>query len=334
MNGLKKVIEVNGGVDALSPELATKLRRADLKGASALLVAPHLPFRRRFGNASVVLPMEVRSAITETATALLLPCGFSIQTISNVINLSVFASTLNLALYCRSSGSLVFDPYAITEEWQWCQYQLICSPSILQSGVPTSKYNYRNYSHFMSLKVLDVDLDWQVSIELVLRTCAILYTKEMVFCRDWPRNLSGYSVPLSFILGHVEAICRCYGKKSFAARHINGADSRIDPLSNIQNNVFGTLMKPMLIWICLFANAVSLKANQSEDRLGSDQYDCSIYQNCIVNVVGLAVEDIDTLSEDDLVLCRLLDLRLIVGQEWDDRLGLKVLLGGTPNQER
>jgi hypothetical protein len=170
----------------------------------------------------------------------------------------------------------------------------------------------------MSLRVPDVDLGWEVSIELVLRTCAILYTREMVFCRYWPRNLSGYSVPLSFIIRHVEAICRCHGRKSRAARHIDGADSRINSVSNSQNNEFGTLMKPVLILICLFANAVSLKANQSEDHPGSDQYDRSIYQDCIVDVIGLAVEDIDTSSEDDLVLCRLLELRHIIYPEWDD----------------
>jgi hypothetical protein len=322
---------VNGGVDALSPELATKLRRADLKGASALLVAPHLPFRRRFGNASVVLPLEVRSAITKAATALLLPCGFSMQTISNIASLSIFARTLTLALYCRPSGSVVFDPYAVTEEWQWCQYQLLCSPCVLRSGVQVKRCNCGDCSYCMSLKLSDVSLSWEVYIELLLRACAILYANEMVFCRDWPRNLSGYSVSLNFILGHIEAICRCHDRSSLTAPHIGEDGSWIDPLSNSQNNDCGAFTKPVLIWICLFANAVSLKANQNENHLGSDHYNRSVFQDCIVDVVELAVEDIDTLSEEDLILCRLLDLRHIIGPEWDDRLGLKHLLDGTPH---
>jgi hypothetical protein len=331
MNGLKTMTEMNGGVDALSPELSTKLRRADLKGASALLVAPHLSFRKAFENASDILPLEARSAITKTTRVLLLPCGVSTQTIDNITSLSIFARALTLGQYCRPPRSIVFDPYAVTEEWQWCQYQLICSPNVLHSSILATRCSCHDSSHCMSLRAPDRGLSWNSSIELVLRVCAILYTKEMVFCRDWPRNLSGYSVPLNFILRHVEAICRDRGRKIAATRHIDEDDSRIDPPSKSPNTEYDTLMKPVLIWICLFANAVSLIANRNEDHLGSDRYDCSIYRVCIVDVVGLAAEDIDALSEDDLMLCHLLDLRHITGQEWDDRFGLKDLLGGTSN---
>lgn len=309
MDGLKKLVELNGGFDALSAELSTKLRRADLKGASALLVVPYLPFQKRFGNASDVLPAETQTAVTETTRLVLSPCGISTQTINNIISLSIFARALMLAQNSQSTRSIVFDPYAVTEEWQWCQYQFICSPKSLRS---------RNRHDSNPRSCLGVS-----SVELALRACAVLYTKEMVFCRDWPRNLSGYSVPLNFILKHVEAICRCSGTKSLADH-----DSSLI-LSTNPNSEYGTLAKPVLIWICLFASALSCIANHNEDRHGLNQYDCSMYRACLIDVVGLATKHIDTLSDEDLLLCRILDLRHIIGQEWDDRLGLKRLLDVT-----
>lgn len=85
-------------------------------------------------------------------------------------------------------------------------------------------------------------------------------------------------------------------------------------------------MKPVLVWVCLMGNLMSLIGDKNECRFGSERYDRSAYRECLTEVVGLSINTADGLSDTDMTLCRLLDIKQIQGPKWDDRSALRRIL--------
>ena len=190
-------------------------------------------------------------------------------------------------------------------------------------------------------------------LEPALRIAAILYLKELI--PDFPRNVGGYAILLALLAHHTRAATARYA----AARRRDADvvdDSRLGSSRGRKQSQDGLsteeqgrgdgergstedwrAMRPALLWISVVGSLASVLADANECRYGASQYDRSVYAACVATVVGgpvVAVEsprtvvDEVTITDEDLVLCRLISLRDVRGDRWDDREALKRILIG------
>ena len=177
-------------------------------------------------------------------------------------------------------------------------------------------------------------------LEPALRIAGLLFLKELL--PEWPRNVGGYGILLDLLTTHLRGILSSdryttstslfdapdqqqqqysYGQagkgKAPLPPHRRGSASR--PRDS---------PRPVMLWLCVVGNLMSLIADKNENRVDeSTRYDRSIFRECLVAVAGVASHgDVDRLLEEDFLLFRLLDIRTIQGDEWDDRAALKALL--------
>ncbi|KAK3896839.1 hypothetical protein C8A05DRAFT_39610, partial [Staphylotrichum tortipilum] len=119
MRGLKKVLDINGGLVGLPQWLLASMHKADIQGASTLAIPPFLPFTRHHGSIAASLPTNLRSRTRSTLSALLTPLGINPEVTAALSSLALLASAVRLARAPENAGGGVrFDPDAFTEEWQ------------------------------------------------------------------------------------------------------------------------------------------------------------------------------------------------------------------------
>ncbi|KAH8895017.1 hypothetical protein GQ53DRAFT_839388 [Thozetella sp. PMI_491] len=200
-------------------------------------------------------------------------------------------------------------------------------------------------------------------LEPALRIAGLLYLKELL--PDWPRNVGGYAVLLDLLATHLRGIMGTISGLDRAGAGMEGSLvsqglgmdepelANLDPAlfeasgmrrgssgrasSNSTSTVKGKgrrmsglrlqELRPAVLWLCAFGNLVSLIADKNESRSSPDEcYQRTIFRECLVEVAGVAsVEDVDCLTEDDMVFFGLFDLRNLQGDEWDDRSALRAL---------
>ncbi|EOO04405.1 hypothetical protein UCRPA7_82 [Phaeoacremonium minimum UCRPA7] len=338
----KKMIEMNGGLEGVRPALLSKIRKTDIKGAATLGSSPYFPFSRLYKNASDTLPEATRQEIVNDVTAVLSPSNISPPVLTSVSNL---AKLVNAYAYAKTSRLVTFDPNEFTEEYQAVQHALVCEPGPLRSGArpgtPEADVDPIDPSW---LKTEDFIKNHQAAIAPVipaehgntldplLRICSLLYLKELL--PDFPRNLGGYSILLSLLTHQLRQLIDENRVKTAVNYHHLTSDDVLDPrlldwtAENDDEDWDGKIvaMKPALVWVCLIGNLSSLIGDKNECRFGADHYDRSAYRECLAEVVGLSVDTVDDLTDSDLNLCQLLDIRWIQDGKWDDKSALKRIL--------
>lgn len=198
------------------------IRRADLKGATALALSPYLPFTRRYGSISTALPPEVRSRASHTVSALLVPLRISREVVDALCSLSLFASAIRVA--GNSPGTITFDPHSFTDEWLAITHTLLTRPGPLRdapSGLDEDPFWSTVYdgagddagsqvqSHIAPHRLrpsvaIAPPPSGPGGVEPALRIAALLFLKDLL--PDWPRNLGGYDVLLSLLRYHLREI--------------------------------------------------------------------------------------------------------------------------------
>ncbi|KAK4240004.1 hypothetical protein C8A03DRAFT_31935 [Achaetomium macrosporum] len=233
MSGLRKVLDLNGGMTGLPPWLLAEIHTADLKGAAALASSPFLPFVRSYEPNPIpdVVPLHMRERTSESLRALLNQLHIDPEVIASLLSLSVFASAVRLAH--QYAGTVAFEPHPFTEEWQAIMHALLSQPGPLRakesdSGAgssfsaqvsstshtdgpasPVRRY-MRNHRLLSSIPVISsTPLGPGGHFEPALRIAALLFLKELL--PDSPRNLGGYGVLLSLFRQHLAEIIRCFG---------------------------------------------------------------------------------------------------------------------------
>ncbi|KAK3368181.1 hypothetical protein B0H63DRAFT_528556 [Podospora didyma] len=374
MRGLQKVLDVNGGLGGLQPALLAKMHKADLKGSAALASSPYLPFSRNYGSIfPSILSADVRDHTLGSLTAILDPLHVHSTVTEALSSLSLLSSSIRLAR--QSSGTVVFDPHAFTEEYLAIMHALLTQPAPLRnahayssnpysnppdatdssggSGTTTRTENYMaNHRLKPSIPVTPAEYGPAGPIEPALRIAGLLFLKELL--PDWPRNLGGYAVLLSLLRDHITEFRRIYVTSVWqgqgnSQRGSRGRRSReeidpnlLDPLLRAEENNRSNRgsytedalksMKPLITWLCLVGNLVSLVADENECRNHlDDQYPRAVYRDCLRDLTGLCgggYDDIQEWTGDDHtgVMLRLFDLRIIRGDGWDDADALKGLL--------
>lgn len=187
-------------------------------------------------------------------------------------------------------------------------------------------------------------------LEPALRIAGLLFLKELL--PDWPRNLGGYAVLLSLLRDHLlEILRRCREdippkKNRLEVRSQPGASgttstkqppARIsssqrqplirstpppqptfnpNPNRNPYTNSNPQNLKPILLFLSLIGDTVSRLGNTNESRQVADEYyPREIFRECLWGICGLVDRaSIDTLGDEDLVILRLFDLRMIMSE--------------------
>ena len=269
-------------------------------------------------------------------------CGISSSVTTSVSDLS---KLVRAYAYAKTSRVITFNPNAFTEEYQAVQYGLVCEPRPLRSGarpgtpeaeadpIDTSWLKTEDYikNHHATLAPV-VPARHDNVLEPLLRICCLLYLKELL--PDFPRNLGGYGILLSLLTHHLRQIIDEHRLKTIGRRFVPTTEELLDPrLLDLVNQEGDDnweeklrAMKPVLMWVCLIGNLTSLIGDKNECRFGTDRYDRSPFNECLAEVVGLSIETVDDLTEDDLALCRLLAIKWVQGEKWDDRSALKRIL--------
>lgn len=287
-----------------------------------------------------MVPNESRASIKDALNMALLPAGVSQVTVDCVADLVLFIHAISLASTANPPWSITFDPHGFTEEWLWVVYQLLCYPgplrdesacggSIGERPIDCSALKTENYTmnHRVALTGPIIPAAHSNILEPAMRLASLLYMKE--FIPDFPRNLGGYSILLTLLTYHLKQVlaeCRANRTRHRAASSFLDSRLREHDTTHAVDSGIVAAMRPALVWICLLGNLVSMMADGNECRVGEDRYDRTIYRICVAEVVGVTPEDADALSEHDLSVCRMLDLKKIQGQTWDDRTAVKRLL--------
>ncbi|KAK4039214.1 hypothetical protein C8A01DRAFT_47292 [Parachaetomium inaequale] len=231
MCGLRKVVDLNGGLAGLPPWLLAEIYKADLRGATALVSNAYLPFTRQYSPVSGVVPPEVREQISSSISALLNPLHIHPEVIDSLVSLATLTSAIRLAR--QSPGTVAFDPHPFTEEWQALNYALLTRPGPLREtqsdpdstnpysteasdpmGSPAETY-MSNHRLLPSIPITPSQGEGGGgSLEPALRIAALLHLKELL--PDWPRNLGGYAVLLSLLRHHLIELIHThrYGRTS------------------------------------------------------------------------------------------------------------------------
>ncbi|KAK0645883.1 hypothetical protein B0T16DRAFT_148495 [Cercophora newfieldiana] len=340
--GLRQILDLRDNVDLSHPVTGSQLHKADLKGAMALAINPLLPFTKTFPLASVILPSTIRSYITSSLSSLLSPLvPHSSPVINTITSLCLFVACVRLAY--QSGGAVWYDPHAFTDEWLSITYDLLAKPSPLrESTVGENPYVggrtgdtpiIRTADHYMANQRLRKDAhiipapgthDW----EAALRIAGLLYLKELI--PDLPQNLGGYAVLLVLLRHHLEAIIQDMALDvdvNIDPALVTGdADSEISAVCRVDARA---QRKAVLVFLCVVGNTVSLIANENEGRYEKgDVYERGVYQRGLRLALGVDGEggNPPARNEGDLLLLKVLDMRNIKEEKWDDRVAVEELL--------
>jgi len=356
MGGLRNILDIRDPIDLSHPMTSSTIHRyvfttiydiydskplprAGLRGAAALAITPLIPFNKTYPLVSLILPSTIRSYITSSISYLLGPLLplFSL-TPASLTSLSLLASAVRLA--SQSAGAVSYDAYALTDEWLSVTYDLLAKPAPLReievgenpfvggrtndmSGMSTAETYMANHRLYENAHI--VPAAGTHDLEAALRIAGLLYLKELL--PDWPRNIGGYAVLLTLLQYHLESIMRegLTDPALHAQKDRESAVSRVDSSSQ---------RKATLIFLCLMGNTACLFGNENEGRYEKgDPYPRDVYQRCLRNVLGvegncegaqMRIEDL--VQEEDLLLLKVLDMRNIKGEDWDDRVAMQELL--------
>jgi hypothetical protein len=261
----------------------------------------------------------------------------------SITRLALFVSSIRLAN--QSGGAVRYDPLALTDEWLSILNDLLANPLPLREtktgenlffgGRNNDVLIVRIVDYYMAKQSLHKDTHTipspgTNSWEAALRIAGLLYIKELF--ADWPRNIGSYAVLLALLQQHPEAIiCETF------------VDINIDPAlgtgggtdgSDIWGPEPASQRRAVLVFICLFGNTACLIANENEGRYEKGHvYSREIYQRGLRLTLGLPDSNGEMgmggdlpVKDEDLLLLKVLDMRNIKGEAWDDKTELEKLL--------
>ncbi|GKT46702.1 uncharacterized protein ColSpa_06883 [Colletotrichum spaethianum] len=251
-------------------------------------------------------------------------------------SMSLFAGTLRRA-FDSPSREMLFDPEAFIEEWLWCEYQLVRYPGPLRSdclsacrGLPDRLFIAADLGSSEAVAeamircrhVQPTPSHVGNPLEPATRTAAIVYIEALV--PDEPGNPLVHAVLLNLLSTSVRNIIRSLQERQSETRNENqwtqsGDEGYGDKLPTVAAS------KPLLIWVCLVGSVVAKLYETKLITLGIT-FDRDCYGQCFSMVVGSEPENVDQLQDEDLTLCKMLDVRGLRIKPYDERVLLKALL--------
>ncbi|KAK1856115.1 hypothetical protein CCHR01_01180 [Colletotrichum chrysophilum] len=331
MQGLKHMIELEGGMKREWNYLLNMIRRADVKGAVYLGLLPYLDYPRFFNATTDALPDQVRTRIVNEMSNVLYQCGLQSYLANAMISTALFAGVLRLA-FASPNREVLLNPEAFIEEWLWCEYQLVLyggalredclNDSLGELDELTVAADLGNSEAVAAAMVRSLYTTKPVPspaenlLEPVLRTAAIVYLETIV--PDEPRNPMVYSVPLNLLSASVHKLTQKLQERQ--SREADDGEGDLDDgLPSME------ALRPVMIWACLVGSVMSKLCETDLVTMGI-LFDRGYYGQCLSLVIGPEPEHVDRLTEKDLALCKLLDARGLRIRQQDERALLRALL--------
>ncbi|KAI0004663.1 hypothetical protein F4779DRAFT_70344 [Xylariaceae sp. FL0662B] len=316
MSGLLRLIDLAGGQHKLDVQTVTTIRKADFVGAVSAATKPCIPFIRRQVPLSCPDSVVNQGLIARDLGRHLLACGLQRSVVDTITGVAGFNACVSLPLGLK--GTFRFDPEVAMEHYYFLGYKLLMDPEPLRQFdevvSPTTTQNLAMAIPSNSARTMRGPTDGCAkSIESAMRILTLMYIREPTF------NLPCRETILS------ELLEECLRDILNTRRTTSSSESLIDPLLLQDSNAS---QRPTLIWICLATDLLSTAKTVSPGD-SSDLIDRpSTYQELLQSILGPeASANLDLVSEDDLEVCRLLDLRCLGGQGWDARKAMKHILG-------
>jgi hypothetical protein len=358
MAGLKRVIEMAGGMQKSWGYCLNKVRRqvlkdqvrrfihltfgtrGDIKGAVIIGAAPYLEFKRFSELVSDKLPLETREALVAGVSGLLEPCRILPIITQSMCSLVKFKEIVAKAKK-DTKRTIKFDPDAFTEEWYFVEHQLIAYPGALRedsTAPPQSNFRVVDESKkSASLQLFDfsVPLDAprykapgtlrppQMTPNLMdpaVRLAGVLYIEELI--PDEPRTLNQFDVLLGLLSFQVRLILDTLREREVRIRLGLALDeeSQDDGLPSL------AALRPVMIWVCLMGHSMAMLALKHKSPWGTEGYDLTAYRELLIAIIGTTPEAVDRLTDADLGMCKLFCLEDLRLRNWDTKPSLKNII--------
>jgi hypothetical protein len=334
MKALRYIVNAKGGLRSLSDMTAMAIHKSDICGAVATVSVPYLPMDRRHGPLPFLLSDERVGSMTKTLQHRLGLCGISREVINNIVSVAIFGENWSVA---HKAGSAIFEPHPMMEEFYALLHHTLSVPEPLRDkdndeeltlltpilgrnlvleceNLPQSE-NSLSFSH-RNLAVQDQVVNKR--LERTLRIAVLLFLNQQG--RDAAMGEWACAPLLTLLTQDLRLLLADLQTPRILEISINPA-----LLPDFRK---ADAMRPALIWICLVAHALQVVNNfYDADSSETRRQGGSVYRDVLLEVLGPAAEDIRLLQEDDLDVCRALDLRIIRGERWDELVALKSVLG-------
>uniref|UniRef100_L2GAX6 Uncharacterized protein n=1 Tax=Colletotrichum fructicola (strain Nara gc5) TaxID=1213859 RepID=L2GAX6_COLFN len=303
MQGLKHMIELEGGMKREWNYLLNMIRRQVTLWAVYLGLLPYLDYPRFFNATTDALPDQVRTRIVNEMSNVLYQCGLQSYLANAMISTALFAGVLRLA-FASPNREVLLNPEAFIEEWLWCEYQLVLYGGALREDCLNDSLG--------ELDELTVAADLGNSEAVAAAMVRSLYTTKPV-----PSPAENLLEPVLCDSSVHKLTQKLQERQSREAD--DGEGDLDDGLPSME------ALRPVMIWACLVGSVMSKLCETDLVTMGI-LFDRGYYGQCLSLVIGPEPEHVDRLTEKDLALCKLLDARGLRIRQQDEPALLRALL--------
>ncbi|KAI0123690.1 hypothetical protein BJ170DRAFT_92149 [Xylariales sp. AK1849] len=308
MRGLMRLIDMAGGQDHLDPPVMAGIRKADMTGAIAASTNPYLPWMKRQAEITCPLIHSRFTAIRNELRSLLAPCGVDIRVIDNI----AYAAAFHKCVVNSKKDQVVHDPFVLADNYDQMVHELLSTPRPL-----------RNHDELVSptaTRELAIEIDWGSysrkdaalsQDELTQATESALRILTILFLREPTTDLPcGEDVMIWILESHVRTITL-------------QLKNRGQP-----HGLNHWPQKPVFIWLGIAGNFLSTLHGAISVGQRDSRSQATVYRDLLQHVLTPAeMVEPELVSDQDLAVCRILDLRYLTGEIWDKRAAIKHTLG-------
>ncbi|KAI0125557.1 hypothetical protein BJ170DRAFT_437797 [Xylariales sp. AK1849] len=302
MRGLLNLVDLAGGQSKLDPRTMSVIRKADFAGAIPAATKPCLPFIKTQHGIRHSLLQERHKESTDVVKRLMEACRLDSEIVDAI-----------------ASATIKDDPEVGTEHYYHFIYRLLSYPEALRDfdeviSPCTSNKLALHAQDFPTPESINTATDtYTKAIESAMRILVLLYLREPTL-----KIPCGEGVLLDLLAREVGSIL-----VDRQLEHIE--DMLIDPTLLQESR---SAQRPTLIWICIAGDLFWTSKMGTSSEHNSMKGRPSIYADLLKDVLGSAASaNPDLMPDNDLELCRYLDLRNVVGPHWCERNATRNMLG-------
>ncbi|KAI0126848.1 hypothetical protein BJ170DRAFT_421112 [Xylariales sp. AK1849] len=318
MQGLWRYIDATGGESKLEMNAITKLVFVEIEGAVITGQAPYFPSTRRQQLLPCFLSANEQEAIIETLRPLMEACDVKAAVTDTVIAVAIFNRTLRL--YRERMIGVKFDPDNVMEDYHCLQHQLLAFPQPfsaymnVSAGRHANTFSGSNSTETLGANVMSFSTCLQ-ALERALRLSTLICLRASTLESLWSRR--AYLSLLSYLVQQLQVMLAYM-------RRLQQPHAFVDPYPGC-----AIIARPFLIWMCILGKFLSTYFNVYYGGGSGHNPEGSVYFQVLQEIGILTDTDVDSVTDSDLRICRMLNLSWATGHEWDEKGILRRILRAT-----